>query len=188
MTDPAPEKLPGLALLVLDAQDIFLNAMACGDTVRGGCRFAVAAARLLGIPVVFTEQTPAKLGPTTPAVLEAAGAAPVVFAKDSFSAFGAEAFAGWIEENDIRHLLVCGIETPICVYQTALDALNADLEVTLLSDTLGARRAADHETARRALEKKTACHFLPAETVFYSILRTARHPQFKAYTALVKGR
>ncbi len=143
---------------------------------------------MLGVPVVFTEQTPAKLGPTHPDILAAAEEKSPVFAKDSFSAFGCESFSSWLAENDIRHLLVCGLETPICIYQTALDALGADIAVTLLSDAIGARRSADHESARRALEKKTDCHLLPSETIFYSILRSARHPQFKAFTALVKNR
>lgn len=179
---------PGLALLVLDVQDIFLRAISEGDALRASCHFAVQAARLLDIPVVFTEQTPAKLGPTNPPILAAAGESPTVFAKDSFSAFGCDAFSTWLAENDIRHLLICGLETPICVYQTALDALNTDISVTLLSDAIGARRSADHEAARRALEKKTDCHPLPAETVFYSVLRSARHPQFKTFTTLVKNR
>lgn len=183
----SPKTIPGLALLVLDVQDVFLRALPDGDAVRAACKFAVAAAQLLGIPVVFTEQTPAKLGPTAPEVL-AAVTTPVVFPKDTFSAFGAEGFSEWLAKNEIRHLLICGLETPICVYQTALEALNEDMEVTLLSDALGARRTNDHAAARRALEKKTDCHLLPAETVFYSILGTARHPQFKAFTGLVKAR
>ncbi|MDR2982388.1 MAG: isochorismatase family protein [Puniceicoccales bacterium] len=180
--------IPGLALLVLDVQDIFLRAMACGDAVRKSCRFAVQAAKLLGIPVVYTEQTPSKLGPTTPDVLGAAGDDPVIFPKDSFSSFGADGFSEWLEEHEITHLLICGIETSICIYQTALQAIDSDMEVTLLTDALGARRSQDHEAALQALARKTECHLLPSETVFYSILGTSKHPCFKTFNSLVRDR
>ena len=85
-----------------------------------------------------------------------------------------------------EHLLICGLETQICVYQTALDALRAGLHVTILSDAVGARRPADAAVCLDALGRAGA-HVLPGETVFYALLGDVQHPFFKTYTQLVKS-
>lgn len=181
------ESVPQLALLVVDVQPVFLNAIPGGDRLAADCRFAVAAARALGIRTVFVEQRPDKLGGTHEAVRAEAPDAPV-FPKSAFSAFGAPGFTEWLRDNDISHLLIAGLETPICVYQTVIAAAAEGIDTTVLADAVGGRRAADGEAARRTLEKKSECRFLPAETVFYSILGDSGHPAFKPYSALVKAR
>jgi nicotinamidase-related amidase len=183
MTSDAP---PGLALLLVDLQDAFLRALpAGGDSLARRCSFAAAAASLLGIPTAFTEQAPAKLGPTNPAIRAAANPDAPAFAKTAFSAFGADALDPWLRSHDISHLLIAGLETPICIYLTALDALAADFEVTVLADATGGRRTEDFPLIFRQLESAGA-RLLPSETVFYSILRDAAHPRFRTFTTLVK--
>jgi hypothetical protein len=160
MSDPKP--VEGALLLCLDLQPVFLKAVANGDQVLRRCQFAVAAARLLG---------------------ESAE----VHAKDSFSALalGTPVRSALTETKHIEHLILCGVETPICVFQTAVDALQARIEVTVLSDCVGARRPADAATCLEALSRAGA-HVIPSETVFYTILRGAAHPAFKSFTELVK--
>ena len=97
----------------------------------------------------------------------------------------AEEFDRWIDENQIDHLLLLGIETTICIYQTAVQALGDDLGVTLLSDCIGERRLEDREPALKQLLAMDA-NVLPAETIFYSLLGTAMHPDFREFTKLVK--
>jgi nicotinamidase-related amidase len=167
-------------------QPVFIGAVADGRVVLGRCQFAVAAACGLGIPVAFTEQVPAKLGSTDPSLLSLVEK-PEVHPKDTFSAFSP---AGPVREalargRTLEHVLICGVETPICVYQSAADALQAGLSVTILSDCVGARRREDAATCTVALARAGA-HVLPSETVFYSILGGTAHPYFKAYTQLVK--
>ena len=184
VNDHAPP--PGLVLLIIDAQDVFLRALPAGGTpLARRCAFAAAAARLLNIPVALTEQVPAKLGATNAGVREAAGADAPVFAKSAFSAFAAEALGEWLREHGATHLLIAGLETPICVYLTVLDALAADYEVTVLTDATGGRRPEDFPPIWRLMES-AGVRLLPSETVFYSILRDARHARFRDFTALVK--
>jgi len=181
-----PKAPPGLALLMVDVQDVFLRALpAAGTPLTRRCAFVAAAARLLQIPVAFTEQVPAKLGPTNPVIREAAGPDAKVFGKSAFSALGAEGLGEWLREQSATHLLVAGLETPICVYLTALDAIAEDYEVTVLADATGGRRPDDFPPVYRLLESAGA-RLLPSETVFYSILRDAAHPSFRNFTALVK--
>jgi nicotinamidase-related amidase len=183
---PAPLSPPGLALLIVDVQDTFLRALpAAGSPLTRRCAFVAAAAQLLQIPTAFTEQVPVKLGPTNAAVRAAAGSSAKVFGKSAFSALAAEGLGEWLRGQNASHLLIAGLETPICVYLTALDAIAEDYEVTVLADATGGRRPDDFPPVWRLLESAGA-RLLPSETVFYSILRDATHPQFRDFTALVK--
>jgi nicotinamidase-related amidase len=183
----APSHPSDLLLLAVDLQPGLLAAIDPAGELTRDCRFALAAATGLGIPVAFTEQVPAKLG-ATPAVLRGAAPAAPVWAKETFSVLGDPTARGaLLAPGGPRHLLLAGIETPICVYQTAIDALRAELEVTVLTDCVGARRPADAAAALGALAR-LGCHLLPAETVLYSLVQDARHPFFRDLTALVKAR
>jgi len=181
-----PVAPPGLTLLMVDVQDVFLRALpAAGTPLTRRCAFVAAAAQLLQIPIAFTEQVPAKLGATNVAVRAAAGTKAKVFGKSAFSAFGAEGLGEWLRKQGATHLLIAGLETPICVYLTVLEAIAEDFEVTVLVDATGGRRPDDFPPVHRLLETAGA-RLLPSETVFYSILRDATHPQFRDFTTLVK--
>jgi nicotinamidase-related amidase len=174
-----------LLLLCIDLQPVFLDAMTSGPATLRRSQLAVAAATELGIPVAFTEQVPAKLGSTAPQLRALAPAAPV-WPKHTFSALSDPAILDAVElKNHFGHLLICGVETAICVYQTAADALAKEIQITILSDAVAGRRDADSAAALAALTRLGA-HVLPTETVFYSILRDAQHPFFRPFTKLVK--
>ncbi len=182
----ASPSIDGALLLCIDMQPVFVHAIADGARVQRRCEFAVAAAHGLGLPVAFTEQVPQKLGGTAPELLALAFGAPV-FGKNTFSAFADDGIRdALVRDRGVEHLLLCGIETSVCIYQTALGALAEKLEVTILSDAVGARRADDAATCLTALARAGA-HVLPGETVFYSLLHDVKHPFFKAYTQLVKS-
>lgn len=178
--------ISGALLLCLDLQPVFLRAVVDGARLSRRCEFAIAAAHGLGLPVVFTEQVPQKLGGTAPELL-AIAVGTRVFGKETFSAFADEHIRRSLQDKSgIEHLLLCGLETSVCVYQTALDALAAGMQVTLLSDCVGARRTDDANACIAAMTR-AGVHVLPAETVFYALLRGVKHPFFKAYTQLVKS-
>lgn len=180
-----PDPTRHLGLLLIDLQDPFLNAMTDSGAMLRRIRFALAAADCLGIAVAATEQMPEKLGPTNADLAALLPAGCPCFAKESFSALGAPGLREWIRENEIEHLLLAGIETPICVYQTAIEAMGEDLGVTLLSDCVGERRREDRDAVFAQLRAADA-HILPSETIFYSLLGGAGHPQFREFTKLVK--
>lgn len=172
-------------LLCVDMQPVFLRVIAESDRVRRRCGFAVAAAVGIGLPIGFSEQVPEKLGATDPELLTLAPQASV-WPKRTFSALADEGiYDALLRQRDVRHIVLCGIETPVCVYQTAIAALAEGLQVTILSDAVGARRPDDARVCLEALTRAGA-HVLPAETVFYALLREVSHPFFRAYTQLVK--
>jgi len=177
-------EVPGALLLCIDMQSPFLDAIANRDSIVSRCQLALHSARGLGLSAILTEQVPAKLGPTIGSIAAAAGDAPV-FAKTTFSALADAAVLSQLQSHEVEHLILCGLETPICIYQTAIDALNQDIAVTILSDACGARRPDDARAALDAL-KRLGAHVLPLETVVYAMLHDTSHPFFKTFTKLVK--
>lgn len=174
-----------VALLLIDLQPPFLGAVADGPAVLARARLAARSAHLLGLPVYVTEQVPGKLGATEAGLLAAAGEAVQVFPKAAFSSLAAPGLLERIRDQGVDHLLLAGIEGPVCVHQTAIHALAEGLGVTLLCDAIGARRPADQEPCLAALARAGA-HVLPVETVFYALLGGSEHPAFRDFTRLVK--
>jgi len=185
--DVSADNIPPLpvALLLIDLQPKFLEVIPGGEAAARRAEFAARAAPLFGMPVAITVQVPEKLGPTAPALIEAAPEAPV-FEKSAFSALGAEGLLRWLRDRGVQHVLVAGIETTVCVYQTAVQAMAESLDVTILTDAVAERRGGDREPALATL-RQAGAHILPSETVFYSLLGDAAHPRFREYTKLVKA-
>src|SRR4051812_16882245 len=179
---PAQFPIPDDALLLcVDMQPKFLAAIGDAARVKHRCEFAVAAAAGLGLAVAFSEQVPEKLGPTARELLDLAPSA-ATWPKTTFSALADDAIRDAVlRDRGVRHLLLCGIETPVCVYQTAIAALGDGLQVTVLSDAVGARRPDDARTCLEALQR-AGVHVLPSETVFYALLQDVSHPFFRPYT------
>ncbi|MDA0346560.1 MAG: isochorismatase family protein [Verrucomicrobia bacterium] len=176
--------IPHLGLLVLDVQASFLKVIPDAESFKKRIQFCVETARLFGIPTLFTEQRPDKLGHSLDNVRDLNPKARCT-AKTRFSAFSESAFSQWQQEEEIQHILVVGLETPICVYQSVLEAINQEIDVTVLSDAVCCRRREDGEVAITAMRLHGA-HVLPSETIFYSILSDSNHPSFKEFTQLVK--
>ena len=176
----------GLAGLILDAQPRLLGAIEGAETLIDSVKVFARAMGTMGVPLCVTEQVPDKLGSTEEGILEACAGSPAL-SKDTFSAFGCPDFEEWIGEHGTEHLLLTGIETPICVYLTAVDAVRRGLTVTILTDCVGCRRPEDGKWALRKLEN-LGCHLLPLESLLYAMLKSARHEQFRSISALVKDR
>ncbi len=174
----------GALLLCVDLQPVFLKALPDADRLLNRCAFSIKAAQGLGLRVAFTEQVPQKLGGTAPELLKLVKK-PTLFSKTTFSALADDGIADVIRQLDVEHIILCGLETPICIYQTALDAVDRNLQVTILADACGARRPEDTATCLQALMKHSV-YVLPSETVFYSLIQGTDHPFFKDFTKLVK--
>ncbi|MEN9359697.1 MAG: hypothetical protein RL095_1232 [Verrucomicrobiota bacterium] len=145
---------------------------------------ALQAARLLQIPVLLTEQYPKGLGSTVPAIASCAPGLPVL-EKTSFSAFGAAGFDAMVVGHRARRLILAGIEAHVCVRQTCLDALARGLEVRLLADCTESRSVRDRDLALRELEQK-GVEIIGFEAWAFGEMRDAKHPAFKAISALVR--
>jgi len=183
-SDRTSDILEAVALLVVDMQPAVLKVIPDAEALTARCGLAIEMAQTCGLKVIFTEQVPDKLGGTDPRLLALAPKARV-FAKPSFSALQADGLQDHLKKHGIYHLLLTGIETPVCVYQTALHAIEVELDVTVLTDCVAGRRNDDCRVVLESLARSN-CHLLPAEAVFYSMLATSSHPEFRVFTELVK--
>lgn len=165
---------------VVDLQERLLAAVAAGPAaVRTTMRVARAAA-LLGIPTVLTEQYPKGLG-RTPA--ELAGLLPTAVEKLDFSAVPAIE-PTLLQASDRESILLCGLETHVCIAQTTLDLLARGFGVFIVVDAVASRHTLDHEIALRRLEGAGAVP-VTSEAVLFEWCRSAAHPQFQAIRRLV---
>ncbi len=194
MSDPAasPARHPGLlardeaVLVVVDVQEKLLRAIHGGEGVAENCRRLVEGAGLLGIPVLATEQYPRGLGPTTPELrqaLEAAGAS--LAEKMTFSCAGCDAFLAALDASGRRQVVLSGIETHVCVLQTALDLLQAGLRVHVPADAVGSRAEANRLVALDRLRAAGGI-VTTTESVLFEALGTAADPEFKSVTRLIR--
>jgi nicotinamidase-related amidase len=170
------------ALLVIDAQVKLLSVVPDRDRIVWNIRRLLDAAATLGVAIAGTEQYPDRLSPTVPELKERIGSAPD---KLCFSAgVCGEIFETWKNDGRFR-VLVCGIETHVCVLQTALDLAAAGYEPYVAVDAVGARHAVDHDTALRRMELSGVI-LTTAETAMFEWCRTAEGPEFKRISALAK--
>ena len=178
----------GIAAIIMDAQPKLLASLA--ETERqlltGSLEFLVKSMQVLNIPVLLTEQVPEKLGKTIPEISDLMSDFSA-FEKTTFSAFGANEFSTWLEQNDIQQVLIGGIETSICIYQTAVEANALNIGVTILEDCIASRRKGDAHTALNEL-RNAGIHILGIESVIYSLLSSSEHPKFREISALVRDR
>ncbi len=173
------------ALVVIDVQDKLLAKIPTAATMIRNAAFLLDVAKLLGVPARATEQYPKGLGPTT---AELARRLPTpLLAKTAFSCCGAGTFLEELEMLHRPNVVLTGMETHVCVSQTAFDLLAAGLHVFLAVDALAARFPVDHDTALRRLEQAGAV-LTTAEAVAFEWVADAAHPQFKAVSALVIAR
>lgn len=169
------------ALVVIDIQERLLPTIPDGSTVvTETCRL-VDAARLFNVPVLATEQYPKGLGPTvSPLVERLDGAA----AKLSFSCCGCESFSQQLGDATEAAVL-CGLETHVCIAQTALDLLAEGIGVWVAADAVASRRQIDHEVALRRLESAGAV-LTTTEAILFEWCRSADHPAFREMRKLLQ--
>ncbi|MDY3554047.1 isochorismatase family protein [Gemmata sp. JC717] len=173
------------AVVVVDIQDRLLAKVPGRDSLVRNAGFVLDVAAKLAVPVRAAEQYPKGLGPTTAEIARRLPSPPP--AKTSFSCCGAGTFLEELEMLRRPQVVLVGMETHVCVLQTALDFLHAGLHVFLAVDALAARNAVDHDTAVRRLELAGAVP-TTVEAVAFEWLRDAAHSQFKAVSELVKAR
>lgn len=162
-----------LAELMFEKERLFKNLEVC---IRG--------MRLLGVPVIWLEQVPDKMGPTIEPLREPlAGLNPI--SKSAFSCCGEAEFNKALERTLRKQVIVAGIETHVCVYQTALDLLASGYEVEVVEDAVSSRSAESKELALNKLVSAGA-GLTTVEMIMFELMRTTLHPKFRDILKLIK--
>lgn len=172
-------------VLAIDLQPSFLAAIPNAEEVLRRSAFLLDVARLLEVPVLATTQVAPRMGGLDRAI-EALIDPANVLNKQSFSCAGSEEFLNRLERSNQVQIVVCGIETHICVCQTTLDLLASDFDVFVVSDAVSARSPEAHEIGLRRMSDSGA-FITHSESVAYEWLEAADHPRFREVLQLVKS-
>jgi len=173
------------AILVVDVQSRLTPAMP-EETLRRVVKYAralIGAAKELDLPVIATEQYPKGLGETIPELKEVLPSPPLV--KMHFSCGADASFGAALERTGRRQIVVCGMETHVCVFQTVRDLVAMGYEVHVCADAVSSRFEV-HRTSGLELCRQAGAVITNAETVIFDLLHLAGTPEFKKVAPLVK--
>lgn len=172
-----------VVLFIIDIQEKLVPVMKYKDQVINNNKILISAAREMKFPVIVTEQYPKGLGRTVPDLLDLIDEENV-FAKNSFTAYIEE-----VKENlkslGKEKVLVTGMETHICVFQTVRDLINDGYEVFLVKDGV-ASRAKSNFINGLDLMKDLGAVITNTETVVFDLLKVSGTPEFKLMSKLIK--
>jgi nicotinamidase-related amidase len=168
------------ALVVVDVQEAFRSAVDGFERVAERSAVLAQGARVLGMPLIVTEQYPRGLGSTVSEVVEHLEGVPRL-EKTAFSAARAEGF----DLGGRDQALVCGIEAHVCVSQTVLDLLDRGVEVHVAADAVTSRSPDDREAGLRRMERAGAV-LSSVEMALFELLGTSGSDEFKAIQGLIK--
>ena len=133
------------AVMVVDVQEKLINAVFNKELVNKNAIIVVNTAKILNLPTIITEQYPKGLGLTISNIKEISDDTSVYFEKTSFNALNHEDILCAIKNLNRKNIVLFGIETHICVYQTAADLIANGYEVEVLTDCVSSRTARNHE-------------------------------------------
>ena len=170
------------ALVVIDVQEKLISLVPGFDRIVWNIGRLIDGAKILGVPVLGTEQYPKGLGST---VRELAHRTGPLTAKITFSCGGCDEFWEKLAALDVPKVLLCGIEAHVCIQQTALDLLAAGYRVYLAVDAIGARFDIDYQTALRRMDSAGAT-LTTTEASLFELCEVAGSPEFKQLSALVR--
>jgi len=179
------------ALVVIDMQEKLLPVVSQNEQILANVERLLSTAEILSVPVVATEQYPKGLGPTVTSLSEvivrtnAEWSSAGLPAKTMFSCRECESAFKPLQSNGVKNLLLCGIETHVCIAQTALDMIAAGFNVQLCVDAMGSRFPLDHEVAIRRMEAE-GCSITTTEAAMFELCEKAGNDAFKAIAKLLR--
>ena len=172
-------------VLLVDVQDRLTPAMP-PDALARLVKYAkalIGAGKELDLPVLATEQYPKGLGRTLPELREMLPEPPLE--KTHFSCGADPAFASRLERTRRKQVIVTGMETHVCVFQTARDLVAMGYEVHVCADAVSSRTE-EHRRVGLELCREAGAIITTAETAIFDLLHQAATPEFKKVAPLVK--
>ena len=171
-------------IVVIDIQERLLPAMKNQEDIANKAAMLIRGGRILGTPILVTEQYPKGLGKTVSQIQEAL----VKFEpieKTSFSVLGEPNFVEALKAFNCEDVIICGIESHVCVEQSALDLLDQGYRVYIIEDATGSRSNIDKKYAGRRMVE-AGCVGTTVEAVLFEMVGDAKDPCFKEISNLVK--
>ncbi|WDP88351.1 MAG: hydrolase [Desulfobacter sp.] len=171
-------------MLLVDVQGQLAELMYEKESLFNNLEILIKSIKLMGIPIIWMEQIPSKLGRTTPRISELMeGESPVE--KSSFSCCGEPEFMSRFNTLGRSQVIITGIESHICVYQTGLDLVGRNCKVQVVADCVSSRTAENKAIGLNRLERGGA-GITSVEMLIFELLKTAEGDLFKQIVKLIK--
>lgn len=190
-------ELDSSVLIVIDVQERLMPVIWESTRVIDGVNTLLSGANALQIPILITEQYPKGLGKTDPRIhfspTQVLAPAPtqadtpqaLVLEKVSFSIFGDEQITKTLRSLGAKNLLICGVESHVCVLQSVLHARKLGFEVWVANDALSSRKEVNHLNALQ-LMANVGAKIANVESMLFGAMHTAKHQSFKTISTLIK--
>lgn len=174
-------------LLIIDVQERLAGTMdaAVLQALVRNTNILIEAATALNVPILRTEQYPKGLGPTLPEIAQALPAGQTACEKTGFSCCAAAGIEASTSDVVRKQIILTGMETHICVLQTALDLQQRGNQVFVVADAVCSRRKSNYQNALARLQN-AGIIISNTESVLFEWLQDASHPQFKTLSKLIR--
>lgn len=178
-------QLEKTAFVIVDVQEAFRASIADFDRLARQTAVFAEGAKLLGVPIIITEQYPKGLGRTAREILNVLSDDIEIIEKTAFSSCGAKSFNEQLKSTGATQIIVAGLETHVCVNQTVHDLLDNGFQVHLLCDSVASRSELNKQIAVQKMQSSGTI-LSSVETALFELMRDAHHEQFKAVQRLIK--
>ncbi|MBM4271558.1 MAG: hydrolase [Deltaproteobacteria bacterium] len=169
-------------LLIIDVQGNLAQSIDNRESVLDNIQRVIRGCQIFGIPVILTEEV--NLGSTIREITDLLpGVRPII--KESFSCCGNQEFIDALETQKRKQILIAGLETHVCVYQTAMDLIEQGYEVQIIADAVSSRVAKNREIALQKMRDHGVI-WTSTEMVLFELLKTAADPKLRAIINIVK--
>jgi nicotinamidase-related amidase len=174
-------------LIVVDIQEKLLPAIANKELLMKNAQLLIRLAGMIGLPILSTTQYARGLGGTVPEISSLLSNSPALD-KTEFGCFNNSGFCTAIKTlpGSRTTVLLCGMETHICVMQTALGAMNQGYLVHVASDAVGSRSEWNYHIGLNRMQDAGAV-ISSTEMMMYELLRSSSSPTFKELLPYLKG-
>ena len=177
-------KIDDSLLVIVDVQGKLAQLMFDKETLFKNCVILAKTAKILNIPIIWCQQNPAALGDTIPELAEQlTDQSPIN--KLCFSCTNHADFAEQFKSLKRRQAILCGIETHICIHQTAMNLLDVDCDVHVVADAVSSRTESNKKIAIKRMRDE-GVSISSTEMALFELLQTAEHPKFKEVAKLIK--
>jgi nicotinamidase-related amidase len=172
-------------LVVIDFQEKLMPVMKNAQELEQKTVKLIKGCLVLGVPIILTQQYTKGLGDTIKSIKDAMGEYFLPIEKTTFSAMGEPNFVEVLEISGKRTVILTGIETHVCVQQTALDLLEEGYRVFLVDDAVSSRDNTDKKFAQRRISEAGAIG-TTYEAVLFELVVDAKNEKFKQISGIVK--
>jgi nicotinamidase-related amidase len=174
----------GAVLLIVDIQEKLAAVMKEKDKVVKNNVHLVELAKMIGMPIMVTEQYPKGLGTTVREIREALLLYRPI-EKMTFDCCGQSTFLEELKEHNKRNVILTGMETHICVLQTCIGLLNGGINVHVVQDAM-CSRTKENWIAGTEFMRDAGAVLTCTETVLFQLLKVAGTEEFKAVSRMIK--